>query len=262
LPIQNENRAIARDLRVVERSFDFAAGARDSSEDHRVGKPWTVETLRNRFVQQERAMPIRRKFITVVRREPFEFDDSEMELAGRLEAACLIETHMSCKERLALYMHAHSLPPGFVACEVGSYLGASTTFLAIAAQLRGGHVHAVDTWQNDAMPDEPKEDTFERFLTNTREYREFITIHRGLASEMKHEVPPIDFLFIDGDHSYAGTKANLEDYVPKFRSSGWLALHDFDYDDVRRAVGDIFGPEATTDAGLTESLKMLKLSVR
>lgn len=37
---------------------------------------------------------------------------------------------------------------------------------------------------------------------------------------------PLDFLFIDGDHSYAGVKRDWLDYAPLVRPGGLIALHD------------------------------------
>ena len=37
---------------------------------------------------------------------------------------------------------------------------------------------------------------------------------------------PIDFLFIDGDHSYEGVKQDFELYAPLVRNGGIVALHD------------------------------------
>jgi predicted O-methyltransferase YrrM len=37
---------------------------------------------------------------------------------------------------------------------------------------------------------------------------------------------PIDFLFIDGDHSYGGVKKDYQMYVPLVRPGGLIALHD------------------------------------
>lgn len=37
---------------------------------------------------------------------------------------------------------------------------------------------------------------------------------------------PLDFLFIDGDHSYDGVKADFEMYSPFVRSGGMIAFHD------------------------------------
>ena len=36
----------------------------------------------------------------------------------------------------------------------------------------------------------------------------------------------IDFLFIDGDHSYKGVKQDFEDYSPLVRTGGLVACHD------------------------------------
>ena len=36
----------------------------------------------------------------------------------------------------------------------------------------------------------------------------------------------IDFLFIDGDHTYDGVKADFEDYSPLVRQGGLIAFHD------------------------------------
>lgn len=36
----------------------------------------------------------------------------------------------------------------------------------------------------------------------------------------------VDFLFIDGDHSYAGVKADYDRYSPLVRSGGLVAFHD------------------------------------
>jgi len=37
---------------------------------------------------------------------------------------------------------------------------------------------------------------------------------------------PVDFLFIDGDHSYAGVKADFEAYAPLVRPGGLIGFHD------------------------------------
>src|SRR5262249_17966538 len=37
---------------------------------------------------------------------------------------------------------------------------------------------------------------------------------------------PLDFLFIDGDHSYLGVKQDFETYGPLVRAGGLIALHD------------------------------------
>ena len=47
-------------------------------------------------------------------------------------------------------------------------------------------------------------------------------------AELKILLPPegVDFLFIDGDHTYDGVKADFEMYSPLVRKGGLIALHD------------------------------------
>jgi predicted O-methyltransferase YrrM len=37
---------------------------------------------------------------------------------------------------------------------------------------------------------------------------------------------PFDLIVIDGDHSYVGVKADVENYLPKLRDKGFLMFHD------------------------------------
>ncbi|MEX0675481.1 MAG: class I SAM-dependent methyltransferase [Pirellulales bacterium] len=199
------------------------------------------------------------KFVRVIQRRLLKGDIPEGYIFPLLEPLFMIETHMSFEERIKLFSLAASLPINFVACEVGSYLGASTCFLAAAASLKHGHVHAVDTWKNDAMPHEPVEDTWDRFAQNTDRFRLWITPHRGVAREVKDRVPCVDMLFIDGDHSYDGTLSDLTDFVPKLNTGGIVAMHDFDYDTVRAAADEYFKNRQTEDLGQTDSLKSFRL---
>ena len=199
-----------------------------------------------------------KKYVRVVRRRLLSGEAHEGYIFPLLEPLFMIDTHMTFEERLKLFGLAHSLRVEFVACEVGSYLGASTCFLAAAASLKQGHVHAVDTWKNDNMTQEPVEDTWERFVQNTDRFRMWITPHRGAAREVKDRVPRIDMLFIDGDHSYEGTLANLTDYEPKLNPGGIVAMHDFSYDTVRAAARDYFQHRKLADLGLTDSLQTFR----
>ncbi len=68
--------------------------------------------------------------------------------------------------------------------------------------------------------------------------------------QMRHRVrqrlgsAAVDFLFIDGDHRYAGVKSDFELYAPLVRSGGLIALHDIVPDHHTR-----FGRETGCDTG-------------
>ena len=49
----------------------------------------------------------------------------------------------------------------------------------------------------------------------------------------------MDFIYIDGDHSYDGVKKDLTLYYPKLKKGGYLCGHDFDtLGSVKKAVMD------------------------
>jgi cephalosporin hydroxylase len=46
----------------------------------------------------------------------------------------------------------------------------------------------------------------------------------------------VDFLWIDGDHTYEGCKADYENYSPLVVPGGLIGIHDYNMPDVRRFV--------------------------
>lgn len=154
-----------------------------------------------------------------------------------------IPTHMTVRERLMLMQAALELPEGFTVVEVGSYLGASTAFLGAAAVQRGGTVHAVDTWMNDAMGAEGSWDTWNEFRANTELFADYIVAHRGTSADVQSEIGevPCDMLFIDGDHSYDAVITDLRTWLPSLKPGGVLAMHDIDAPSVRQAYDDMVG---------------------
>lgn len=49
---------------------------------------------------------------------------------------------------------------------------------------------------------------------------------REAVAFAREELAPIDFLFLDGDHSYEGCQQDLQDYLPLMSPNGVVALHD------------------------------------
>ena len=47
---------------------------------------------------------------------------------------------------------------------------------------------------------------------------------------MVHHIPDdsCDFIYLDGDHSYAGCLADIKAYWPKLKDGGIMAGHDYD----------------------------------
>jgi predicted O-methyltransferase YrrM len=175
-----------------------------------------------------------------------------------------IPTHMTTQERLALMQAALNLAPGFSIVEIGSYLGASTAFMAYAATTKGGVVHAIDTWQNESMGAEGLRDTFAEFRANTQPFAHFIVTHRGTSVEIaKREAPiPCDLLFIDGDHHVDAVIADLEHWLPSLKPGGLLAMHDIDHPEVKEAFDTVIGTRVEGDVQVVERLLMCRPAPR
>ncbi len=156
-----------------------------------------------------------------------------------------ISTHMTLPEKLLLYKLVRKLERGSVILEIGSYLGASSTFLAAGAKERACVVYCVDAWQNIGMS-EDKRDTFNEFIRNTQRFRRVIIPLRGLCEEIaNHFNSQVDLLFIDGDHSYEGVKKDVESWFPRLKNEAILIFHDIGWaQGVQRVVREWVRPLA------------------
>jgi len=63
----------------------------------------------------------------------------------------------------------------------------------------------------------------------------------------------VDFLWIDGDHSYEGCKADFENYSRFVREDGLIGIHDYNMSDVKRFV-DTLPTKKIIDYGLGTAL--------
>jgi len=199
----------------------------------------SIELLRKTKQTLNKCRTLSVTFLKRMRWLPWEFS-----LRFRGHSTCFeIFTDMTLPEKLLLYRLAHGLRRGSVIVEVGSYLGASSTFMAAAAKERSCVVYCVDTWMNDVMS-EGQRDTYAEFLSNTQMYADQIQPLRGEALWIaKKFSEPIDLLFLDGDHSYAGCRSDVDAWLAKLKPSGIVVFHDIGWArGVQRIVQEIVKP--------------------
>lgn len=166
-----------------------------------------------------------------------------------------IFTHLRLEEKLLLYKLAFELEPASVIVELGSYLGASSTFLAAAAKERGSIVYCVDTWTNEAMTEGPR-DTYAEFMFNTQRYAEQIRPLRGRSLKVaKKFLEPVDLLFLDADHSYRACRSDTEAWLPKVKPGGIVVFHDFGWaEGVQRTVREMVKPIEQSPGHVMENI--------
>jgi predicted O-methyltransferase YrrM len=128
----------------------------------------------------------------------------------------------------AAYLHriVHGLSPASTLVEVGRFKGGSTFLMAAAmapgSQLWSYDLHVKMTGLLDGKDlDRQLESALVRYGLDTR-------VHLRVANSRIAEPPPepCDLVFLDGDHSYEGVRADYEHWRPLLRPGGHLLFHD------------------------------------
>lgn len=79
--------------------------------------------------------------------------------------------------------------------------------------------------------------TLEHFQLD--EHVDMIRLDSSSAAKL-FEDGSVDFLFIDGDHTYDGVGKDIRRWLPKMRPNSVIAGHDYDWSEVKRAVDELF----------------------
>lgn len=141
-------------------------------------------------------------------------------------------------------------PAQFV--EVGSWLGKSAVLMAELIESSGKAIklECVDPWI-DGGPDLRDTEYFksliappyDTFLANTRPWAQIIRPMRmmSVAAAQLHEDESVDFIMLDGDHSYEAVYADIVAWAPKMKPYAVMSGDDYTWPGVQKAVKEIFG---------------------
>jgi predicted O-methyltransferase YrrM len=137
-----------------------------------------------------------------------------------------IPTYTTGDELIQLYVLSSNLPQNSLCVEIGSYLGASTLMIAKGLK-NSSKLICIDTWKNDAMS-EGNWDSFNLFKKNTLSVKNKLELIRSSSIKAVNYLieDEIDFLFIDGDHSYDAVKSDFDIWFPKLKGGGLIIMHD------------------------------------
>ncbi len=164
-------------------------------------------------------------------------------LTSPFEKADSIFTHTTQPERKLLFEFAKKTKGDVL--EIGSYLGASSCYIAEGLYNTDRKLYCVDTWQNHAMT-EGQKDTFASFNSNTKRYSNNIVKLRGFSGDVsKTANHRFGFGFFDGDHSYEGVKIDWDSWKDKFEPGALICFHDYGWaEGVQKLVAEEIKPIA------------------
>ena len=120
--------------------------------------------------------------------------------------------------------------------EIGIQFGRSTTVIGLIAKEKNFHFTAVDNWRED-VSSEARAHVDKVLIKELK-----LPIHiidstsRSAAHKYKRD---IDFIHIDGDHTFNGVITDMEKWLPKVCKGGYVCFDDYGHDslpDVYEAV--------------------------
>lgn len=121
-----------------------------------------------------------------------------------------------------LEMLLHYSRGAAVVCELGCYEARSSVAFALNTT---GTVYAVDPFVGGRLGICYTE--WVARIHRRREGASNLVFLKGLSGVVATRFESlIDFLFIDADHSYDAVKTDWEQWFPKVRKNGYIALHD------------------------------------
>ena len=156
-------------------------------------------------------------------------DDRQRERRRQIKNAMPRVTLQACHTDGSLLLPTRQallsrLPAGGVACEIGVSRGDFTAeILALSTPVK---LHLVDSWDSQRYaPDLDKvKAAFAAEISVGR-----VEINRGLSTEVlpRFDDAYFDWVYVDTNHSYATTAAELEICKRKVKPGGRIAGHDF-----------------------------------
>lgn len=110
--------------------------------------------------------------------------------------------------------------------EIGCQYGRTTTVFGELQKNFNYNLHCIDSWE-----EEHSSQAFNHLMGQAEKYNwklKMYPVRSDIAIEdIKKDLKEIALLHIDGDHSYEGVRADIENYVPLVKQGGYILFHDY-----------------------------------
>lgn len=168
---------------------------------------------------------------------------------------------------------ANNFPDNSLFVEIGSWKGTSSVYMGVELinlNKKNTNFICIDTWGSN----DDGEYLNESSVINNTLYCEFLNNIKPLQEEglnikyireSSHDAVnnftdnTIDFLYIDGSHLYHNVKKDIELYFTKMKDNSIIAGHDWQCDDVRKAVEEYFGKDKVILSNNSWIIKVKKI---
>lgn len=124
-------------------------------------------------------------------------------------------------------------PSGSKFVEVGCWKGKSSAYMTVEIINSRKKIDfcCVDTWEGSKEHQEEFDlkNLYDVFLQNMLPVKDFYTPMRmtSIEASKNFEDKSLDFVFIDASHEYEDVKDDIKHWLPKIKSGGVFAGHDY-----------------------------------
>jgi len=122
-----------------------------------------------------------------------------------------------------------------IGAEVGVFRGENS--VALLEKLNLKKLYAIDPWRNYQGYTKDLTEAKTQTLKRLKDYKQ-VQIIDTFSDQAAKLIPDnsLDFVYIDGNHTYEYAKPDIEIHYEKVKSCGVIAGHDFDWPGVTQAV--------------------------
>lgn len=142
--------------------------------------------------------------------------------------------------------------------EIGCWKGRSTAMMAVNIVNSGKSIkfdaidHFKGSQEHQPLTSITNESLLSEFLKNIEPVKDIVNlvVEDSSLAASRYLDKSIDFVFIDGDHSYEGVHKDIQAWLPKIKEGGIIAGDDFnniDFPGVANAVIDFFSDVSLID---------------
>lgn len=136
--------------------------------------------------------------------------------------------------------------------EIGCWKGRSTAFTAVEILNSGKDIvlDVVDTFEGSpehgTVDKQALKAEFERNIKPVNKVIGAVHAMSSVEASFKYDDKSLDFVFIDGNHSYDYVMADIKAWFPKLKWGGIIGGDDYEaaWPGVMKAVNEVFGPDS------------------